>query len=108
MQVKLQYTWPTSSLLQFQQQHPRPRQIWHGTTLPEGVDDTSVPSQEPAALPWDKGYTVRAFPIASDKTNSCRWETGLDKAMPSGLIIIIIIIVKLTWMGGGKADGCVE
>src|SRR6218665_2632526 len=57
MEVKLRCTWPISSLLQFQ--------IW----LCQGVDDSSVPSQAPAALQWDKGYTVRAFPIGSDKTD---------------------------------------
>ena len=28
--------------------------------LCQGVDDGSVPSQAPATLPWNKGYTIRA------------------------------------------------
>src|SRR6218665_2896962 len=49
---------------------------------------SSVPSQAPAALPWDKGYTVRAFPIGSDKTDWLSWrgKTGFDKATPSEVI----------------------
>src|SRR6218665_2957003 len=56
--------------------------------LCQGADDSSVPSQVPAALPWDKGCTVWAFPIGSDKTDwlSCRRETGFDKATPSDVI----------------------
>src|SRR6218665_3392041 len=56
--------------------------------LCQGVDDSNVPSQAPAALPWDKGYIFRAFPIGSYKADwlSCRRETGFDKAMPSDVI----------------------
>src|SRR6218665_32440 len=52
------------------------------------ASDSSVLSQAPAALRWDKGYTVRAFPIGSDKTDwlSCRRKTGFDKTTPSDVI----------------------
>src|SRR6218665_225496 len=56
----------------------------------QGVDDNSVPSQAPARLPWDKGNTVRAFAIGSDKTDYYYYYYYYYYCI---IIIIIIIII---------------